>query len=306
MAPSLQEYVSRPAAPGRLIGGRRCASSSEPAPEATATVVTVTFNSARTLDRTIDSVLAQTYPHTEYIIVDGGSEDGTVQKLTARSSQVDLWISEPDRGISDAFNKGIALARGEYISLVNSDDWLEPQHLSNAIGDLRASGADFVFGDVMFHSPEGRPLYSIRGEPRYGEHLGRRMPHINHPTVVCRRSAYETYGVFDTRFSVAMDYEWLLRGHLAGMRGTYDPRLNVHMTLEGKSDRSYRKALREVRDISVLYGYPKALAHVLWLTRMAKIASRRAMRDVIPAPLYEKLRRRMNPNYRSIGDGGPL
>ena len=128
------------------VGGSRGESHARPADKARlASIVTITFNSQKTLNRTIDSVLGQTYPDIEYIVIDGGSTDGTLDILRARDNDIDFWLSEPDAGISDAFNKGISLAHGAYVALVNSDDWLEPTHISTAVDVLLRTTAGFVF-----------------------------------------------------------------------------------------------------------------------------------------------------------------
>src|SRR2546426_4162570 len=207
MPPSIEDYLARAPAEGRVIGGRDLLRNRMADRSGRVSVITVTFNSVKTIDRTIDSIAGQIYPNVEYIVVDGGSADGTVDRLRAHSGDIDLWISEPDRGISDAFNKGIALAAGEYIALVNSDDWLDSMHLSNAVEELRRTGADFVFGDLMLHATDGRPAHVLRGEQSYGKRLAYAMPHINHPTVVCRRALYEVHGLFEVTLSSAMDYE---------------------------------------------------------------------------------------------------
>jgi glycosyltransferase involved in cell wall biosynthesis len=263
------------------------------------TVVTIAFNSIKTIERTIDSIVAQTYPLVEYIVIDGGSSDGTVDLLARRSEVIDLWLSEPDAGISDAFNKGIAFATGEYIALVNADDWLEPSHLATAVGVLERTGAEFAFGDLMLHSCNA--VHLLLGERDYGRRLPYAMPHVNHPTVVCRRRIYEVHGLFDTNLRAAMDYEWLLRGKRAGVVGIYIPGMVSHMSTDGVSDRHYARALREVRDVSIRYGYPTLLANSLCLIRIMKVATRLALSAWAPKNLYEWLRRRVNPRYRSNG-----
>ena len=102
-------------------------------------VVTVVRNGVASFRRTAESVWSQTYPAVEYIVVDGGSTDGTRELIESLGDHIDLWISEPDDGISDAFNKGIALARGEVVGLINSDDWYEPDAVAAAVTALKRS-----------------------------------------------------------------------------------------------------------------------------------------------------------------------
>jgi len=297
MVPTVAEYQRLVPQPDRLSGGRAVLPPTATLRADLVSVITATFNSVRSLDRTIDSVLCQSHPHIEYIIIDGGSKDGTVDRLRAREGQIDLWLSERDRGIADAFNKGIALARGEYIAFINSDDWLEKDQIRAAVSVLEQSGADFVYGDLMLHEPDGSPAHVLRGEADYARRLRHTMPHLNHPTVVCRRQLYEKAGLFDTSLSIAMDYEWLLRVDRSGARGTYSSQLLGHMTLEGASDRTWRRALAEVRAVSIRYGYPPVPAWLRFWARVAKVGTRRRLEKWAPRATYHWARRVMNPNY---------
>jgi glycosyltransferase involved in cell wall biosynthesis len=301
--PSLDDYARdlsrlRCAVGGRAVGGGRRLGS-----QGTVSAITVCFNSSRTVARTIDSVAGQTYVQVEYIVVDGGSDDGTVDVLRSRAADIDLWLSEGDRGISDAFNKGIALASGEFIALVNADDWLEPTHLEKAVAILRENDADFVFGNLMVHGPDGAAQYSLSGDPRYGRSIRHAMPDINHPTVVCRRRVFELHGLFDTGLRIAMDYDWLLRGYLCSVRGAYVPDLTSHMEVGGLSQRSARAALREVRDISIRHGYSRWLAGCRFLVRLARVRARMLVERWISPDFAQRVRAVLHPGYRSFQAG---
>jgi glycosyltransferase involved in cell wall biosynthesis len=267
-------------------------------------IVTAVRNSATSLARTIESVLAQTWPEVEHIIIDGASSDGTLEVIRRYADRLAHWRSEPDRGISDAFNKGVAAARGDCIGLLNADDWLEPEQVERAVTALRQSGADFVFGDLLYHDASGRTLFRIRGDPHYARAIDRGMPDVNHPTLLARREVYERVGGFDLALRFAMDYDWLLRAHRAGFRGTYAPEVVGHMTLAGVSDRDYVEALGEVRDIAIAHGEPAARAWPLYLYRVAKGTAQRALRRTAPTGLYEVLRRWVNPSYEPYRSGG--
>lgn len=274
-----------------------------PAPAAArdlVTIVTIAFNSERFLPRTIDSVAAQTHRAIEYIVVDGGSRDGTLEVLRRREADIDLWLSEPDRGISDAFNKGIALAHGELIALVNSDDWIEPQHVARAVERLRNGAADFAFGDLIVHDETGAIRYSMTGEQAYGARVRHAMPDVHHPSVVCKREVYERHGLYDPRLRIAMDYEWLLRGHLRGVRGLYVPGLTSHMLGAGVSNRNARRGLAEVRDVSIRYGYPPGAAWVKFLTRVTRVETRRFLERRVSQRLTGRLRTLLHSRHRSV------
>lgn len=295
----LEDYVRdrsglRSPTGGRSSRGTRADSTG------TVSIVTIVFNAARTIERTIDSIAAQTYPNVEYILVDGGSTDGTLDLIRKREADIDLWLSEPDRGISDAFNKGIALARGEFIALVNADDWLEPQHMERAVNHLRRTEAHFVFGNMVVHAGDGSPQYLLLGDRCYTRRLRHAMPDINHPSVVCRRQVYERLGLYDTGLRVAMDYEWILRGYAAGVRGEYVPEITSHMEGSGISHRSVHIGLREVRDVSVRYGHPRWLAHLKFAGRLLRVTARTFLERWISREMAHRLRVLIHPGFRKM------
>jgi glycosyltransferase involved in cell wall biosynthesis len=298
--PTIADYRDLPRFPNRQTGGKRADEPPAARRPDVVSVITVSFNAVTTIGKTIDSVEKQTYPGVEYIVIDGGSTDGTVELLRQRTAQIDVWISEPDKGISDAFNKGIALASGEYIAIVNSDDWLEPDHLRIAVGELQRSKADFVFGDMMLHTRNGTRVNLFLGEPTYASRIGHYMPYLNHPTVVCVATAFDRVGLFDTSLRTAMDYDWLLRLHRAGGKGSYQRELLGHMSLEGESDRNFIWAMREMRDVSIRHGYPATWAWLRYGFRLMKGQSRRKIQRLLPTGLYQQLRKMINANYRGF------
>lgn len=263
-------------------------------------VVTTVRNGEKTLARTINSVREQRIAEMEYIIVDAASQDGTHDIIRANTDIVTFWKSEPDRGISDGFNKGIALSHGKYVTILNADDWLSPHQLAHGIETLEHTGADFVFGDMLYHDTNGEPLYRIAGEADYARRIGHVMPALNHPTVIVRRDAYERFGLFDLNLGLAMDYEFLLRLHRAGCRGVHDPRMLGHMSLAGASDTQSRRALAEVRDISVRHGASRAAAWIRYLLRLVRGDTRQAMERLLPANLSHALRRRVNRQFAGL------
>ena len=263
-------------------------------------VVTTVRNAIETLPRTIESVRIQQLPGQglEYVIIDACSSDGTLDVIRASSDVVTRWISEKDNGISDGFNKGIALSHGKYLQLLNADDWLSPGQLAAGIEILERTGADFAFGDLVYHRSDGHIAHVIRGEAAYATRIAHIMPGLNHPTILVRRSAYDRCGLFDVDLKLAMDYDLLLRFHRAGLRGIYDPRIVGHMTLDGASDRDAGTALREVRQISIRHGYPAGLAWIRYMMRLIKWRGR-LMLQFLPKPIFDRLRRRFNRNYAS-------
>ena len=202
------------------------------------TLVTVCRNAGSTIERTLQSVAAQTYPHIEYIVIDGASTDGTVAMVRA-CPVVTVLISEADMGIADAFNKGLAKASGEWVGFLNADDWYEPETVARVIA--AAEDADVVHGAVRFW--EGDTLKEVYYPCQ--DRLTWEMT-VNHPSVFVRRAVYEAEGGFDPAFRLAMDYELLLRLHAGGYRfKELADTVLANMRYGGASDRRWVQALRE-------------------------------------------------------------
>lgn len=179
-------------------------------------VITATWNSAATLRDTLESVLCQTYSDIEHIIIDGGSTDGTmdlVHRYEPRYNGRLRYISEPDNGIYDAMNKGITMASGEVVGILNSDDfYTAPDTLQRLMDELISSKVDAVYGDIHYVEDKNPAkcvrYYSSAGFRRWKMLLGF-MP--AHPSFYCRKKVYDRLGLFSTSYKVAADFEHLLR-----------------------------------------------------------------------------------------------
>lgn len=298
IVPTMADYVQDPAEFRCPNGGRRAYANKRTEVGGLVTVITAVKNGASTLPKTFESIRCQTYGKLQYVIIDGGSRDGTLDLIRKHEADIDIWISEPDQGISDAFNKGIALAAGEYVALVNADDWLSPDHVQLAVGELERRDIDFTFGNLMFHGADGESLYTVIGDARYARRIRSGMPAINHPSIVCRRSLYQRVGLYDRTFRIAMDYEWLLRAHVQGARGTYLPDVTSHMGADGISQRRILESLKEVERASVRYGYPPTRARMRYWARAAKLTSRLFIEQNLSPSLAGSLRALINPRYQ--------
>jgi glycosyltransferase involved in cell wall biosynthesis len=262
-------------------------------------VVTVCRNAQDSIQRTARSVMSQRVS-LEYIVVDGGSTDATVDRIKPLLRGSDLIVSEPDKGISDAMNKGISLARGEFVQLIHADDWMAEDQLERALHHIRETGADYVFGDLIFYEQD-RPSFRYTGDPYYERSIDRLCPAINHPTVLARRSAYERFGLYSLELKRAMDYDWYLRLHRQGGRGAYSEKILAFMNHDGISNRDFTGTMDEVRRIAVAYGRSPARARAEWAGRIAKTTAGRALKRVSKTA-YSGLRKGMNGSVQSAGD----
>lgn len=233
-------------------------------------IITVCLNAASTIHRTVESVGAQTYAPIEYIVVDGGSTDGTLDIVRRSAPPGTRILSGPDRGISDAFNKGVAAATGEYVQFINADDALAPNKVARSVELFRRHpDAGFVFGDVLKEHQDGT-VERVAGDPHYRRRLRYVMTRVNHPTMMVPRSLFEQVGGFDTAWKVAMDYDWLLRLESRSIHGVYSPEIIVVMGAGGVSDAQRFNAFRECRDISIRHGLPPIPAYAYQGARIMK------------------------------------
>jgi glycosyltransferase involved in cell wall biosynthesis len=201
-------------------------------------LITIVFNGEKHLEKTIRSVLAQDYPNIEYIVIDGGSSDSSVSIIRSFEDKIAYWISEPDKGISDAINKGIKASKGELIGLINSDDWLEPNAIENVMKAYEPN--TILYGDVSFwvNGTKTRSTHSNHNRLREGMTLA-------HPAVYVPKKFYETFGNFNTNYKVAMDYDMLLRLYMNKLPFKNINCVLVNMNLGGISDKRWLLGIKE-------------------------------------------------------------
>ena len=174
-------------------------------------IITVTLNSEATLQRCIDSLKAQSYQDFEYIIIDGVSQDSTLKIAKANNEVIDTLISEVDAGLYDAMNKGISIARGRYVGILNSDDEYLPKTLSLVRKHLESNpDSQIIYGDLYMGEGMSNKLIVELNE------ISTRM--IPHPTVFVSLDTYQKYGAFNTAYRVAADYELMLRLRSVGAK----------------------------------------------------------------------------------------
>lgn len=251
-------------------------------------LITVTYNSSKTLACTIESVLSQSYPNIEYIIVDGASKDNTVSIIKEYESKFQgrmKWISEPDKGLYDAMNKGVRMATGDVVGILNSDDLFMDNRVLEDIAKAFDVSTDAVFGNLYFVNQEdvNQIVRVWKGSPYKSFKSGW---HPAHPTFYVRREAYEKYGVFDTSFNVSADFELMLRLiEKHGIRTKYLDRYMVRMRMGGESTKSIKNIIKGNRNImqafhkngigvSPLYPVyrllPKVIDRIMYMLKLRK------------------------------------
>lgn len=223
-------------------------------------IITISYNSAQTIERTIQSVLAQKYLNIEYIIVDGGSTDGTVDVIKKYSDCI-TWISEKDEGISDAFNKGIKLSSGDLICMMNSDDYMA-ENAIEVVVNAYEDEVDIYYGDVIVVDQDDN---SFHRKPRRLGYFKYSQP-IFHQSTYINRRAYARYGLYDVGLKMAMDYELLYKMYLGGVKFKYVGQILATFSLQGLSGSNEIKNAKAVYSVSVRCGTSK-IAATLFLVR---------------------------------------
>jgi len=198
-------------------------------------IVTPSFNQAPFLEETILSVLGQDYPNLEYLIVDGGSTDGSLEIIRRYADRLAWWVSEPDRGQTEAINKGFAHARGEIFAWLNSDDMYLPQAVSEAVQYLQNHAeVGLVYGDANFIDERGRVLGKFPARQTDYRRLRRGYVHIPQQAAFFRAELWRKVGPLDTSFYFAMDYDlWVRIARHAKI--VYLPRLWANFRLHGSA-----------------------------------------------------------------------
>ena len=289
--PTIDDYLKEPAHHFRQAGGCRSAIKRQYSPERPlVTITTIVLNRKETLPQTIMSILSQSYPNIEYIVVDGASTDGTLEVIKQFDDKIDLWISEPDHGTADAANKSISLASGDLLFWLSSDDWIEPDFIELAVKAILSSGADFVFGNMTMYKDE-KIFSAHKGEKDYAKALLSGNPRFNFPSMIIKRACFQKLGLFDETYRLTTDYEWTMRLHSAGGNGFYESRLIVHRRVGGAGDQHPFQSLLERLKILRLYGLPTTKAMVISLPNLVRRGVVYFVKLFLPDIIYKKLKR---------------
>ena len=209
-------------------------------------IITVTFNASQWLERTVQSIISQSSPHVEYIIIDGNSTDGTLDIIKKYQSSIAHWVSEPDKGLYDAMNKGLKLASGDYVWFLNAGDALYSddtiQEIVNTLGD--GNLPDIIYGETQIVDEQGNPLAMRRLKaPKKLSWKSFRMGMlVCHQSFIVKRTIAESY---DMQYRFAADYDWCIRC-LKKANTVFNTRLVLSRFLEaGLSAANRKEALKE-------------------------------------------------------------
>ena len=226
-------------------------------------MITICYNAEKTIAKTIESVLSQDYENLEYIIVDGGSKDHTVDIIKSYKNKKMHWISEKDNGISDAFNKGIKMATGDLIGLINADDYLLPHALAN-LALAYHDCTDVLYGNTIVNDEQnGLKLIKQAGSV---EGLEYSLPFIHQSSLV-RKTAYERYGLYSENYKICMDYDLFARFYRGGAKFQYVNTDVSCFTYGGTSCKHPFQTIEEDVSIAEKYGLSHSKA-MIYKTKM--------------------------------------
>lgn len=228
------------------------------------TIITVVYNGEGYLEETIKSVIEQDYHNLEYIIVDGGSKDGTLDIIRKYEHAIDYWVSEPDKGIYDAMNKGVALCSGEWINFMNADDYFCN---SSVLSRIDFQDADFIYGNVLMQDDD----YFVRLGGKLDLRMLLRSSMTRHQSVFVRRRIYRQLGLFDLNYKIAADYEFSVRVFSNDYLCSYRNVDVACMRMGGVSDISFTASLNEklaiIRKYAGMVDYMAALVYQYFYER---------------------------------------
>lgn len=238
-------------------------------------IITATYNSAETLGDTLRSLEEQTYQNIEYIIIDGASKDNTLDVVKSQCSRVTTIISEPDKGIYDALNKGIRAASGDVVGFLHSDDlFAYPEAVEDIVNTFVDHDSQAVYADLEYVSKENTDktvrLWTSGNYARNELTKGWMPPH---PTFYMKRELYNEYGLFDLSFKIAADYDSLLRylwGNNVSM--AYLPKVLIKMRVGGASNRSISNIIQKTKeDIQALKNSSMSWPQAILIKNLSKI-----------------------------------
>ncbi|MEZ9077689.1 glycosyltransferase family 2 protein [Vibrio cyclitrophicus] len=238
-------------------------------------IITATYNSAKTISDTLHSLEEQTYRDIEYIIIDGASKDNTLEVIQSQCSRVSTVISENDRGIYDALNKGIKAATGDVVGFLHSDDlFAYPEAVQDIVDTFLKNDSQAIYADLEYVSKDDTDktvrLWTSGSYARTDLKKGWMPPH---PTFYMKRELYEEYGLFDLSFKIAADYDSLLRYLWVNkVSMAYLPKVLIKMRVGGASNRSLSNIIQKTKeDIQALKNSSLSWPQAILIKNLSKI-----------------------------------
>ncbi len=212
-------------------------------------IITINLNNVLGLSKTIESVVNQSFDDFEYIIIDGGSTDGSIDVIRKYADRITFWVSESDKGIYEAMNKGILQAKGNWIGIINSGDWYEQNALDTILNAAEANTNMQIIHGVL-RVWQNSLVYKVQGV--HSSFLPDGM--IEHPATFVRKDVFQTLGLFDIKYHVASDYDFMCRAYLSNINFLFIDRIISNYVLGGISCTS-SLTLTETLKIKQLHGF---------------------------------------------------
>ncbi len=193
------------------------------------TIITVVLNGEKFVEQTLKSVFNQSYSNIEYIVIDGGSKDNTIDIIKKYNNQIDYWQSEFDKGLYFAMNKGIGIAKGELIGILNADDYYTEDAVKLIVEAYLKTNSDVFHGDILLLTDNG----SVKMKPDFSKMM--QQPSVFHPTCFVKKVVYDQIGSFYTKYKISADYDFLLRCIKHKFKFNYIPEVLCHFRPGGMS-----------------------------------------------------------------------
>ena len=242
-------------------------------------IITPTLNSERFIKENLISIRNQSYKNIEHIIIDGGSTDNTLSIIKELDKEA-IVVSEPDKGIADAFNKGIHLASGEILGIINSDDYYDDV-LQDVAEVYKNFDLNFILhGDIRFFNNNKSCRKRPRPLPNLFFYID--IPY-HHPTVFVPRKIYEDVGLFNQHYKIAMDYDFLLRAKMKGYEFRYLPKVIAHFRLGGAANVNALECHKEVLCSQLYQGLNPFICNLMYSLKVTVNYSKKFLKRLHPS-----------------------